>query len=141
MLTSVHFGICRDERSELLCIDLCVCTHSCTPSGLDLLLQLCTQLCTHVYLYNTNKSRVLSGSIKKGINTQRKPITTVPLLNSPWSSSKNFRFRKFWRSYLDQNLLMPRRFYRVPVLKHPPMENALKIVKWSGTFTAKLKLP
>jgi hypothetical protein len=25
---------------------------------------------------------------------------TVPLLNSPWSSSKNFRFRKFWRSYL-----------------------------------------
>jgi hypothetical protein len=24
--------------------------------------------------------------------------------------------------------------------KHPPMENAVKIVKWSGTFTAKLKL-
>jgi hypothetical protein len=30
---------------------------------------------------------------------------TVPLLNSPWSSPKKFRFRKFWRSYLDQNLL------------------------------------
>jgi hypothetical protein len=30
---------------------------------------------------------------------------TVPLLHSPWSSSKNFCFRKFWRSYLDQNLL------------------------------------
>jgi hypothetical protein len=31
---------------------------------------------------------------------------TEPLLNSPcWSSPKNFRFRKFWRSYLDQNLL------------------------------------
>jgi hypothetical protein len=29
---------------------------------------------------------------------------TVPLLNSPWSSPKKFRFRKFWRSYLDQNL-------------------------------------
>jgi hypothetical protein len=31
--------------------------------------------------------------------------STVPLLNSPWSSLKKFRFRKFWRSYLDQNLL------------------------------------
>jgi hypothetical protein len=30
---------------------------------------------------------------------------TVPLLNSPWSSPKKHRFRKFWRSYLDQNLL------------------------------------
>ena len=29
----------------------------------------------------------------------------VPLLNSPWSSPKKIRFRKFWRSYLDQNLL------------------------------------
>ena len=31
--------------------------------------------------------------------------TTVGLLNSPWSSPKNVRFRKFWKSYLDQNLL------------------------------------
>ena len=30
---------------------------------------------------------------------------TVLLLNSPWSSPKKIRFRKFWRSYLDQNLL------------------------------------
>ena len=31
---------------------------------------------------------------------------TVPLLNSPWSSPKKNRFRKFWRPYLvlDQNL-------------------------------------
>jgi hypothetical protein len=28
----------------------------------------------------------------------------VPLLNSPWLSPKNLRFRKFWRSYLDQKL-------------------------------------
>ena len=32
-------------------------------------------------------------------------LYTVPLLNSPWSSPKKFSFRKFWRSYLDQNLL------------------------------------
>jgi hypothetical protein len=31
--------------------------------------------------------------------------STVPLLTSPWSSPKQIRFRKFWRSYLDQNLL------------------------------------
>jgi hypothetical protein len=30
---------------------------------------------------------------------------TVHLLNSSWSSPKNFWFRKFWKSYLDQNLL------------------------------------
>jgi hypothetical protein len=28
-----------------------------------------------------------------------------PLFNSPWSSLKKLRFRKFWRSYLDKNLL------------------------------------
>ena len=33
------------------------------------------------------------------------------------------------------------RFYRVPLLKIPPPENAVKIGKWSGTFMAKLKLP
>jgi hypothetical protein len=32
-------------------------------------------------------------------------LNTVPLLNSPWSSPKKFRFRKSWRSYLEQNLL------------------------------------
>jgi hypothetical protein len=31
--------------------------------------------------------------------------STVGLLNSPWSSPKNVRFRKFWKSYLDQKLL------------------------------------
>jgi hypothetical protein len=30
---------------------------------------------------------------------------TMPLLNSPWSSPKKISFRKFWRLYLDQNLL------------------------------------
>jgi hypothetical protein len=35
---------------------------------------------------------------------QMKFFDTVPLLNSPWSSPKKFRFRKFWMSYLDQNL-------------------------------------
>ena len=32
-------------------------------------------------------------------------------------------------------------FIGLDLEKHPPMENAVKIVKWSGTFTAKLKLP
>ena len=32
-------------------------------------------------------------------------------------------------------------FIGLDLEKHPPMENAIKIVKWSGTFTAKLKLP
>jgi hypothetical protein len=27
--------------------------------------------------------------------------TTVPVLDSPWSSPQKTRFRKFWRSYLD----------------------------------------
>jgi hypothetical protein len=31
-------------------------------------------------------------------------------------------------------------FIGLDLEKHPPMENAVKIVKWSGTFTAKLKL-
>ena len=31
-------------------------------------------------------------------------FSTVSLLNSPWSSPKKYYFRKFWRSYLDQNL-------------------------------------
>jgi len=32
-------------------------------------------------------------------------------------------------------------FIGLDLEKHPPMENAVKIVKWSGTFTVKLKLP
>jgi hypothetical protein len=31
-------------------------------------------------------------------------------------------------------------FIGLDLEKHPPMENAVKIVKWSGTFTATLKL-
>ena len=40
----------------------------------------------------------------------------------------------------DVVLAHTHRFYLVPLLTPPPMENAVKIVKWSDTFTAKLKL-
>jgi hypothetical protein len=42
------------------------------------------------------------------------------------------RHRRFHTHRID--------FIGLDLEKHPPMENADKIVKWSGTFTAKLKL-
>jgi hypothetical protein len=39
----------------------------------------------------------------------------------------------FWSSRID--------FIGSQFKKNPPLENAVKIVKWSGTFMAKLKLP
>jgi hypothetical protein len=45
------------------------------------------------------------------------------------------------RSFASDGIIKARiDFIGLDFEKHPPVENAVKIVKWSGTFTAKLKL-